>query len=307
MEGALLPPGKMIMDNTAVKESRRILRRVQEHLYRAHENLGAIRETVGLVDVFHHPASTLASLNYVTPRRNTAWVSADMVQQGIDYLHELGRAPRVQYIEGLLPPLFGRTLRDLHLAPEWELPLMVYAGEGFNGDVPPPAVLDKVPEDVRIEPVTDQRGIELWWYVWRNAFYDVMTLGVEPLFVGRDMAALKLGHQIDILMYRAGFPMGVARISIQEDTGHILALALMKEARTTELTRLLHTAALKAALEKGCTLVYAPGESESDRRLCRELGFLDFGSVVCYSAKPDGEGKQEEHERILGQPVLALR
>lgn len=295
-------------DNAAaVKESRRILRRIQEHLYRAHENLGAKRETVGMVDVFHHPESTLASLNYITPRRSTAWVSSDMVQEGLDYLQKLGRVPRIHYIEGLLPPLFARTLRDLNLVPEWELPLMVYPKAGFNGETPPTPSLANVPVDIVIEPVNDQRGIELWWYVWRNAYYDVMTLGVEPLFVGRDMAALKQGHQVDILMYRAGFPVGVARVSMQEDTGHLLALALMKEARTPELVRLLHVAALDAALERGCALVYAPGESESDRRLCRTLGFLDFGSVVCYRAKSDEGDDHDRDGNVMGQPVLALR
>ncbi len=295
------------MDKAAVKESRQILRRVQEHLYDAQENLGVIKETVGLMDVLHHPESTLSSLNYATPRRNTAWVSAEMVQQGMDHLKQLDRVVRVQYIEGLFPPLFARTLHDLKLVPEWEIPLMVYVRDGFNGSQPPAINLDNLPDGILIETVTDQRGIDLWWYVWRNAYYDVLTLGVEPLFVGRDMAALKLGHQIDILMYRSGFPVGVTRISIQNQTAHVLALALMKEARSPALLRLLLAAAVQAALERDCTLVYAPGEDEADRRLCRELGFLDFGSIVCYIANSNPNRNEEKDGRILGQPVLALR
>ncbi len=295
------------MDKAAVKESRQILRRVQEHLYAAHGNLGVIKETVGLMDVFHHPESSLASLNYATPRRNTAWVSAEMVQQGIDHLKQLDRDVRVQYIEGLYPPLFARTLHELDLVPEWELPLMVYVKDGFNGQKPPPIDLSNLPDGITIEPVSDQRGVDLWWYVWRNAYYDVLTLGVEPLFVGRDMTALKLGHQIDILMYRSGFPVGVTRISIQNQTAHVLALALMKEARSPVLLRMLLNSAIQAALERGCTLVYAPGEDEDDRRLCRELGFLDFGSIVCYFAESNRNRNEEKDGRILGQSVLALR
>jgi hypothetical protein len=142
--------------------------------------------------------------------------------------------------------------------------------------------------------------------VWRNAFYDVISLGVEPLFAGRDIAALKLGHQIDILLYRAGFPVGVARVSVQETVGHVLALALMKEARTPQLTRTLQAAAVQAALDKGCTLVYAPGETEADRQMARSLGFLDFGSIVGYAASPL-KPQEEPDDHIMGQPVLALR
>lgn len=295
----------------AVKASRRVLRRVQDHLYHAHANLGAQQESVGLVDVLYHPNSTLASLNYVTPRRNTAWVSSDMIAQGLDEMRRLKRIPRVQYIEGLYPPLFSKTLHDLGLQPEWELPLMVYIKDGFLGEAPFPVKVEPLPDSVTVELVNDQRGIELWWYVWRNAFYDVLTLGVEPLFVGRDMAALKMGHQIDILAYRGGFPVGVARVSIQDETAHVLAMALMRESRTPEMTRVLLAASTKAALDRGCNLVYAPGESDADRRLCREMGYLDFGSIVRYVLPPNGTRAEEEKEKrddnILGQPVLALR
>jgi hypothetical protein len=294
------------MDSEAVKASRRILRCVQDHLYHAHVNLGGIEESVGLVDVLYHPTSTLASLNYITPRRSTAWVSADMIQQGIDHIRKMKRTPRVQYIEGLFPPIFSKTLIDLGLRVEWELPLMVYIPTGFNGVIPPPIKALEMLDGVRIESVNDQRGIELWWYVWRNAFYEVMTLGIEPLFVGRDMAALKMGYQIDVLAYRGSFPVGVARVSIHDKTAHILAMALMKEERTPEMTKALQSAVLKAALDRNCNLIFAPGETEADRRICREVGFLDFGSIVRYSANPL-ENVEEKDDDILGQPVLALR
>lgn len=295
------------MDKAAVKESRRILRRVQEHLYAAHNNLGVTRETIGMMDVLHHPESTLASLNYCTPRRNTAWVPAEAVREALEFLQSRQRVPRVQYIEGLYPPLFAKTLRDLNLTPECELPLMVYMKEGFNGTLPPPFPADSALDNVSIEQVRDQRGVELWWYVWRNAHYDVMSLGVEPLLVGRDMAALAQGHQLDILLHRAGFPVGVARVSIYNQTAHLLGLALMKEARTAALTRRLMIAAIEATLERGCTLVYAPGETEADRLLCRELGFLNFGSIICYVLGDQQKEHEARDDHILGQPVLTLR
>jgi hypothetical protein len=297
------------MDNEAVeaseeRESRRILRQVQDHLFRVHTNLGAVRETVGMVDVFYHPDLDIPNLNYVTPRQKTAWVSGNMVQQGLDHLQKYGRTPRVQYIEGLFPPLFAKTLRDLNLQVERETPLMIYRPEGINSTVPPAPVMPAMPDGVTIEAVTDQRGIETWWYVWRNAYFDVLTLGVEPLFVGRDTAALRLGHQADYLLYRYGFPAGVVRISIQGDTAHILALALLKEVRTPAMVKVLQITALKGALERKAALIFAPGETENERRLNRELGFVDFGSVVCYAG--ESKAREEKHDTPLEQPVLSF-
>ncbi|MEO8608764.1 MAG: GNAT family N-acetyltransferase [Chloroflexota bacterium] len=287
------------------KESRVILRQVQDHLIYVHTNLGAVRETVGLVEVFHHPTNPLPNLNYVTPRRNTAWVSSQAVKEGLNHLNTFGRSARVQYIEGLFPPLFAKTLRDLKLQVERETPIMAYKVGGVSGHVPPPPAQTASPDGVSIAQVNDQRGIEMWWYVWRNAFYDVLTLGVEPLFVGRDMAALALGQQLDFLAYRHGNPVGVARLSIQNETAHISALALMKEARTLAMTHALQNAVLKTALEHKAKLVFAPGETEADRRLLRELGFLDFGSIVCYSA-PGEKAHEDSHVNPLEQPVLSF-
>mgnify|MGYP000293312835 CR=1 FL=1 len=295
------------MDESAIRESRQMLRQVHDHLLLAHQDLGAYRETINVVDVVHHPINPLPDFNYVTPRRNTAWVSGQYVKQGLDRLRELGRTPRVQYIEGLFPPLFARTLLDLGLTLERETPLMIYRSSGADTMLPPSSGHSTT--GMQIQMVADQRGIEMWWYVWRNAFYDVLTLGVEPLVVGRDMAALLMGKQIDFLMVRHNFPMGVGRLSVQETnkSAHIVALAMMKEARTPERMRALLAAALRAALARGCDLVFAPGESEDDRSLCRELGFIDVSSIVCYVASNTSVNGRSEKNGALVQPLLTLR
>jgi hypothetical protein len=107
-------------------------------------------------------------------------------------------------------------------------------------------------------------------------------------------------------MYRNGFPVGVVRVSVQEETAHIVALALMKEARSTDLIAILLAGALKAALDQGCTLIYTQGDTDLDRKTARALGFLDFGSVVCYTSNVT-EAEEEYNDHILGQPVFALR
>lgn len=266
------------------RELRRILRQIQDHLGQVHESLGAVRESVGMVTVYHHPTNVLPHLNYVTPRQGTAWVSGAMIQQGLQYLGNLGRAPRVQYIEGLYPPQLSAALRKLDLEVEREVPIMVYKVGGIAGRVPPPIQPRPLPDGIAIESVQDHRGMEAWWYVYRNAYYDVLTLGVEPLLVGRDMAALRTGDQVDYILYRYGFPAGVARLSLYGETAHILCIALLREIRTPAMLQLIMNAAARGALERGAKIVFLPGETEGERRMGRELGFLDFGSVVCYAA-----------------------
>lgn len=291
------------MDEAAIQETRRLLRKVQEHLLLAHAAFGVQRETLNLVDILYHPTNTLADFNYVTPRRNTAWVSASFIQTGLERLGELGRRPRVQYIEGLFLPLFARALRDLGLTLERETPLMIYGAEGIAGLKPPAPVPPTLPEAMQLHTVSDQRGRDLWWHVWRNAFFDVHTLGVEPLAVGETPAD---EQQQDIILYQHGFPVGVVRLTFQpaNSTAHIVALALQREDRSPEKVRLLLTRALETALARGCRIVFAPGETDDDRRLYRDLGFVDLGSIVCYAA-PSAIGKTTPNELV--QPLLAVR
>jgi hypothetical protein len=290
------------------REARQILRRIQAHLLNAQIALGAEHNVVNLVEVIHHPENPIPSLNYVTPRQKTAWVSADQVRRGMDYLSEQGRTPRVCYIEGLLPPLFARNLRQLNLTVETETPLMVFAKDGLHGNAPPEVTAPNPPYNLHLETVSDVRGAEVWWYVWQNAHYDVLTLGVEPLFVGRTVAEVTMGHQIDIIVSQASLPFGVARVTVYEDTAHIVSTAIFKEQQSPKMTRLLRHAALYEALQRGCSIVFASGETDVERETSRGLGFMDFGSVVCYAAPINHtETNPNDDTRPLVQPILNLR
>lgn len=294
-------------ESSAVKETRVVLRRIQDHLLHAHKTFGVEHESAGFVDVIHHPTSKLPDLNYVTPRRNTAWVSASYVQQGLDKLQSLDRDGRVQYIEGLYPPQFAKTLRDLGLHPENETSLMAFSLSGLGGTTPS---LPKptTPRGVRLELAGDQRATEMWLYVHKNANYDLMTLGVEPLSVSREPDAQRLGQDIDVLLHRNDFPVGVVRLGVQTPTqsAHVVAMAMLREAHIPALARLLLVAGMRAALARGCTLIFAPGENDADRSLKRELGFVDVGSMVCYAAQSVKVTETQAHDSLV-QPVLALR
>ncbi len=261
----------------AVRESRRMLRHIQAHMTQAHQNLGATPHDTGLVQVLYHPGNTLPHLNYVTPRRNTAWIPGPQIQKGLDFLRKKDRVPRFYLIGGLYPPLFAKSLRDIGLTVEREVALMAYQAEDT-----PPRMLPK-PDGLHTSLVDSQDGIALWWYVWRNARYEVVANGVEPVYIGRDTREMALGNQQDIILYRARFPIGVARLTYVDDSANITAVAVLKEARTPESVTMLYQAALSAALKRGCQMVFTTGETEADRHATRKLGFVDAGSLICYA------------------------
>ncbi len=300
------------MDEPAatVKEVRQVLRRVQDHLNHAHLGLGVQQQTVGFVDVVHHPDLRLADLNYVTPRRNTAWVSGQFVQKGLERLKQFERRPRVRYIEGLFPPQFGKTLNDLGLELERKTPFMVYYPAGMKDVVPPAPPKPRAPKGVRLEMITDARGSDLWRDVWSSTCYDVSVLGFEPLAVQPDTVALKLGEQIDVLIYHQNLPVGAVRLGLQPVTksAHVIALAVMSEINTPRLVKLALAAALRVALKRGCDLVFAAddGDPEQHRLLTEELGFVDVSTMLCYAARSENADEVQAYD-LLAQPVLALR
>jgi hypothetical protein len=294
------------MDDTEVKAARRVLRRVQEHLTQTSMAQGAQRDQHGLVDVVHHPANSRPTLNYITPRRSTAWISAKDVAHGLASLRDQARTPRVSYIEGLFPPLFAKTLHDLGLVVEREQTLMVFqAGQDHLPALP-------TPDGIVFDVVNSAQASAVWWYVWRNAFFDVVTATADPVFIGEDLRQIASGSQIDLVMYRYRFPVGVARVSVMaaEHTAQLSALALMREWRTPELLRSLHSQAVKAALAHDSTLIFCAADGDDDRALCRDNGFVDYGNVVCYAEKAgdppavsETTPKDTDHA-TMEQPVL---
>jgi hypothetical protein len=274
---------------------------IQTHVTQSHLHLGTQQETVGLAEVFHHPQNRLPYLNYVTPRRNTAWVPAPEIKAGLEHLRSHDRRPRVYYFEGLYPPVFAKTLRDLGLVIESETGIMTY-----KIDLIEKPRFPRMPVEMRVEYPEDQQGIALWWYVWRNARYDVVTHGTEPLYVGRDMRETTLGHQRDIIVYRYGFPVAVARLTFHQTTAHLSALAVMKEVRSVSSLILMHQIAIFKAAERGAALLFASGETEDDRKVAREIGFVDSGSIVCY-AEPNDPMNETTDDSDVAEPIFVLR
>lgn len=289
------------LSSDAVRETRRMLRLVQAHLIQTSVNHGASVQVKGFVDVVHHATSAANELNYVTPRKNTAWVSAKEIEHGIEALRGLGRLARVQYIEGLFPPQFATTMNTLGLHMEHETPLML-----LEMHSPPPPAARSLSEGLTISEVTDAQGGALWWYVWRNAFYDVVTQTAPPVAIGMDLYHIASGHQTDFVMMRAGLPIGVARLSYYPaaSTAHLESVAFIREARQPRLLRALIQQLMAHAHARGATLIFSSGDAERDAY--RELGFIDCGSIVWYAEKANDTHK-DIHHGGMAQPLLTVR
>jgi hypothetical protein len=288
------------MSQDPVKESRVILRRVEAHLRQSHLDMGAQDEAMGFVDVIHHANSSLPSLNYVTPRKNTAWVSSQYIQQGLDTLKDKGRVSRVRFAEGLYPPAFLGSLRELGLKVEAELPIMVYK-QGNS-----PRVMPQIPADVSFSRADSAESLALWWYIWRNAYYDVAVSGVEPLAIGRDLRDVYFKHQINLVMYRHRYPMGVLRMTLHDGSAHLVAHAMLKEMKDANWERLIREVALDAAIQDGADMIFTTGKSEAERRIYRAIGFLDAGSIVSYAEPSSDNPENGKPDDNLTQSVLVV-
>jgi hypothetical protein len=281
-----------------LKEAQTLMRRAQEHLRSTHLNWGAQEESEGMVDVITH-RTTLPNLNYVIPRRGTAWISASNIEAGIKALRAHDRRPRMFFAEGLFLPIIGRTLRDLGLILEHETPIMAYKAGA-------PLRIPMQPSEVSVSRVSDHDGMAAWWYTYKNAYYDIFTTGVEPLVLGADLRAVFTGTQMDFILYRYGFPVGVMRLSVHDRSAFICARALFKEFSQSDLMKVLYGSAIRTVIEAGCDLVFVAGERDEERQMYREIGFIDSGSIVTYTEPLRKSETQERPILNITESILIL-
>lgn len=283
------------MESAALKESRRMLRRALDHLYAAHEALGAHRLSVGMVDIYHASTRT-PELNYVTPRRNTAWVSGGHVQDGLEQLKTLGRPPRVMYIEGLILPEFERTLTTLGLEVERATPIRLRVIEAHSGASPR--------HFNGVYTPTPEQGADLWRGIIRNAQYRVITFAAEPLALVSEPS--HSAQQRDFVMDLDGRAGCIARVSLcaQTQSGHLVAAALAKNAMPEHLAQFL-SAVIDALAREDCTLLFAPAGSADDEVVFSQLGFADVQARLVVCATPSS-ALHDTHDDILVQPLLSF-
>ncbi|TVR24325.1 MAG: hypothetical protein EA396_01560 [Anaerolineaceae bacterium] len=266
-----------------LRESRRILRRIQAHITQAHRNLGAEMHDMGLIVVLYHADNDLPPLNCVIPRRKTAWLPAQEITAGLDFLRERGKTPRLHLIEGLYPPRFVESLHAVGLNLECTVNLMAHAApSAVTGD--------------RTDTTTDAGdSAALWEKVRGGDGYRVIAGGIEPIDIRRENAPppatqhdVVIGDVVigDVVIGDVeNAPSGIARVTFDQDSAHIATAAIATGNSENEAKRIaaLYRQALSVAAARGCELVFTAGSDEATRRIYRRLGFVDAGNLICYA------------------------
>jgi hypothetical protein len=276
------------MGSEQIKESRRMLRLVQAYVTAARLRQGAESKLLGFVEVVTHPNSD-PRLNLVTPRKNTAWVAAGDIAQGLEALAALGCPARFEYVEGLFPPQFAASLTGLGLRPARETAFMLWPASK-------PA-RPQVPRGLTLRPATPRHHVTVWPTASRVSHW---CGSVVPPLEGEDTVTMLLTQRGDIV--------GTVQITFTDGgsaetcTACIERLTLRGDDRIDVRLRVLLSAAQTVAHGRGAGLLLIA--EPYARPILRESGFFDCGSVLCYAQ--DDSPKEPAHGR-LEQPVLTLR
>lgn len=277
-------------DPETIKAMRSLLRRVDEHDQAVAHEEGAQRHSLNILDVVYHPTNPLPTLNYITPRRGAAWVSTNAVQQGLERLAELGRAPRLLFFEGLMPPVFRQSLAEFGL--QWAGESQILATSSLT-NVPP------VTPTFAAAQATESAALARWW----EARGDLLAGGIQrppdATIIQRMVRLVEGGQAHYVSVLREGRLAGIASLRIQHDlrSAEINAFHVAHEDR--EVASALMRTALGGAAKHECDFVFV-AEAMGDKTWLGEFGFSALGSVVAFAARLPHQ--EIPHER-MAQPL----
>lgn len=248
------------------KGVRVLLRRIVEHVRLVHLAQGVQESQHGFTVCVTHEQ---ALLNYVTPRKNTAWLPDAHLVQGIQALRAAGKPARVWYADGLFPPSFARTLRQEGLTHAQELPLMVYQGEQAPSlELPDESILRSLPEAEASA-------------LWARIVAEAEAWQVHQDALAPSQAGLSLNREW--LAERHGVPIAALRLTTVADSAHMVAWAWRQGEDESLLLISLACAALNVLWTSGCRMAFVVGGTAVARAAWRRAGWQDAGSIVVYS------------------------
>ncbi|MCA9883330.1 MAG: hypothetical protein KC708_10185 [Anaerolineae bacterium] len=282
----------------AIKTARVLIRQFSEHVRQRHLLLGATEDQVGFVDVITHRMTGSPILNYVAPRRNTAWVSGKHISEGLAILKKQGHPGVFMYPDVLFPPIFSNTLTELGLQHALDVPIYAYKSGHRTFSAP------VLPTAITIQPISQQRSMGNWWYIWRNDQFEITSSAVDPMQLAYDLHREPTANQINLVVRRYNFPIGAARITLNENSAHIATSALLHDADTIELSHLLLAYSLQHALNSGREVIFVSGLTPLQAEDALSLGFVDVGNIVCYAESATMFNNMKGQHGSLAQPVL---
>ena len=289
------------------RDDQHIYRQIQEHIAASARYAPVIVEQVGTVDVLFHPDHPDPHLNCARPHDGIAWVQPRDLAVAFRALERLGRVPRLVFEDALVPPGFRQQVEAAGLIPDDERALMVYRpvlgpdppGETPRGRLPaaidPPvtAYVARTPEDLST------------WLCVARAGYDprdapVVDLEeIEPL-----IAATRDGHAAYILASYTDTPLGAARVALRPPTAQLEMVTTAPLWHGMGLEAALVTAAVRAALEQGCDIVFTIAPSAEQTRLCYRLGFVPLTLILSYCPPAEFAGRETRPEGEHDEPDL---
>jgi N-acetylglutamate synthase-like GNAT family acetyltransferase len=277
-------------DPETIKAMRSLLRRVDEHDQAVAHEEGAQRQSLNMLDVVYHPTNPLPNLNYITPRRGAAWVSTNAVQQGLERLAELGRAPRLLYFEGLMPPIFRQSLAEFGL--QW-------AGESSIFATSELANLPPLSPPFTSTQAAELDGLARWWHARNEMLAGGLPRQTDVRVIERMARMTERGQAHYMSIERQGSIVGLASLRIESGLRSAEINAFHHAEGDLECARALMTSALRSAAERDCDLVFT-AEAMADQAWLGEFGFSRLGSVVAFAARLN---QQETFHDRVAQPL----
>jgi hypothetical protein len=272
-------------DPEVIKYTRTCLRMAEAHDLQTALDAGAQHETVNMVEVVHHPTSALPGLNYMTPRRGAAWVTARAVQEGMAQLAALGRAARIVYYDGLMPDIFRQTLLDCGL--QWSSESAVYANSTPTASLPQSGYLAGEAADIR--------AIARWWQTRCILLAGGQAQGGQTPMPRQLPDLVENGRMVFLNVMRSGELLGVASLQLQMTTRTAKVTEFHLSDDTPDARRLLIAAAARAAARRSYEMIYT-AEALGDAEWLSGMNFMKVGHVVVYSAAR--RAKDEVDERL---------
>jgi N-acetylglutamate synthase-like GNAT family acetyltransferase len=262
-----------MLDPEALKAARVMLRRVDDHDYAVARDEGAQRDSLNMLDVVHHASNPLPTLNYLTPRRGAAWVSLKDVQVGMEHMAALGRAPRLLYLEGLMPPQFRQTLENYGL--QWAGESQIFACTTLTSSLPAATLSSAL--------ATQPASLARWWYARGEFLAGGLQRQTDAAVIQRMLRRVEAGQAIYLGVEDGTRIVGVASLRIQAPLRSAEVNAFYLGSADANIARTLMSAAIAAAEQHDCDLIFVA--EALDGRWLTEFAFQPLGSVVAFAAR----------------------
>lgn len=274
------------------RQERQTLRQIQAYLQTALLDMQVVVEQLGTVDVYFHPTNPDPFLNCATPHKGVAWVRRDDLNGAFVGLQRLGRDPRLVFQDALFPMAFQQQLKLMGLYLENERMVMVY--QPIIGPIPEDEILfgclpTHFHPDVRVTVAADTPTLGAWLRVFRAGYFNTDALAVEPEIVEALVGAVNNQHNLFVLAYYQGTPLGAARVGLRDSTAELEAVVTSPLWHGMGLEDAMIAAAVREAEKCGCDTVFTIQPPEDYMRVYRRLGFEELTRVLTYRLSPEAE------------------